>query len=86
MNEMYRIPTRYYTDHVECDCEAPAIIKRTKHHYWISAEETPELEELRSRANFYIEMAGMGAWDKELLGIVSSARATIKIIGEKPRS
>ena len=86
MKNEYNIPKRYYTDHVECDCEAPEIIRETSRYYVISAEETPELAELRSRANFYVDMASMGAWDTNLFGIVSSARATLKIIGTKARA
>ena len=81
-SNIYKIPKRYYIDHVECDCEAPDIIKETKTHYVISSDETPELEELRSRANYYIAMAEVGGWESYLLGVVTSAKATIKIIGE----
>tara|TARA_S200002703_G_scaffold64185_1_gene55558 strand:- start:587 stop:904 length:318 start_codon:yes stop_codon:yes gene_type:complete len=83
MTNTYKIPKRYYIDHVECDCEAPAIIKETKHHYFISADETPEMAELRSRAQYYVDMGiGGGGLDSSCLGIVASARATLKIIGE----
>lgn len=75
----YRIPKRYYIDHVECDCEAPEILEETKTHYIISAEETPELLELRSRALFYISE---GPYMTNCSGIVASAKATIKVIGD----
>ena len=77
----YRIPKRYYNDHVECDCEAPEILKETKQHYFISAEETRELLELRSRALFYISEGPYMDWPV-VSGIVASARATIKVIGD----
>lgn len=80
----YRIPKRYYNDHVECDCEAPEILEETKTHYIISAEETPELLELRSRALFYVDEGPY--MTNNCFGIVASARATIKVIGEKEAS
>jgi hypothetical protein len=84
MIETYRITRRYYQDHVDCGCEAPAIIKSTKQHLFISAEETEGLAELRSRARHYVEMGAMGAFDDGFTGLVSSARATLKVIGAKP--
>ena len=50
----YRIPKRYYIDHV-IDCEAPEVLHQTKQHYYISAEETDEMAEFRSRCIFYAE-------------------------------
>ena len=81
MTDMYRIPKRYYQDHVDCDCEAPAIIKATKQHFFISTEETEELAELRSRAQYYVDMGALGAFDFGCSGLVASARATLKVIG-----
>lgn len=78
----YKIPKRYYDDHVECDCEAPAIIKETKQHYYIDAAETPELAELRSRAQDYADDIGGDYCRNGYGGIVASARATLKVIGE----
>lgn len=78
----YKIPKRYYTDHVECDCEAPKVLSETKSHFIISAEETSELAELRSRAVLYAEDVGGDYWKNGYGGIVTSAKATIKIIGE----
>lgn len=82
MTKTYRIPKTYYRDHVECDCEAPEIIRETKSHYFISAEETPELAELRSRAQSYADDVCGDYWRNGCSGIVMSARATLKIIGE----
>ena len=79
--EIYRIPKRYYDDHVECDCEAPPILKKSKQHYWISAEETPALQELRSRAEMYADTTFPDYWENGCRGIVLSAKATLKIIG-----
>jgi hypothetical protein len=82
MSKLYRIPKRYYIDHVECDCEAPPVVKETKQHYWISAEEGPDLAELRSRAQYYVDMQGAGGFGGDLNGLCASARATLKVIGD----
>ena len=39
MENLIKIPTRFYEDHLERDLECPAIIKETKTHYWISADD-----------------------------------------------
>ena len=79
MTKTYRIPKTYYRDHVECDCEAPEIIRETKAHYFISADETFELAELRDRATLYAD-DNDDYWEN-CRGIVISARATLKVIG-----
>ncbi|MAA66809.1 MAG: hypothetical protein CL581_18800 [Alteromonadaceae bacterium] len=82
MKNTYKIPKRYYIDHVECDCEAPEIIRETKTHYFISAEENEALAELRSRATHYADDMGGDYYANGCGGIVASARATLKVIGE----
>ena len=84
MIDAYRIPKAYYQDHVDCGCEAPAILKETKQHYWISTEENTDLAELRSRAQYYIDMGAVGGFDPWFSGLIGSAKATIKIIGNQP--
>ncbi|MEL0003970.1 MAG: hypothetical protein VW620_13230 [Rhodospirillales bacterium] len=81
MTKLYRIPKCYYIDHEECGCEAPEVVKATKQHYWISAEDCPELYEFRSRAHFYAT-GGIDAETPYLSGLVASAKATIKVIGK----
>lgn len=83
MTKVYRIPKRYYQDHVECGCEAPAIVKTTKQHFFISTEETEELSELRSRASYYVDMGALGGFVDGYNGLVASARATLKVIGTR---
>ena len=60
-------------------------MKETQKHYWISKEETPELEELRANATYYVEMGAMGGFVEGYAGLVASARATLKVIGNSPR-
>ena len=77
---MIRIPKVFYDDHVECcDLPAPPIAKQTKSHYWID-ENHPDLPELLNNAEHYSDCAGIG-WDFDgMLGMQSSARATVKAI------
>ena len=80
MKNIYKIPKVYYRDHVDCDCEAPDIIKETKAHYFISAEETANLAELRARAIMYADTTFPDYWEN-CRGVVLSAKATLKVIG-----
>lgn len=77
----YRIPKTYYRDHVECECIAPDIIRETKRHYYIDADETEALQELRSRAMMYADTTFPDYWEN-CKGLVLSAKATLKVIGE----
>ena len=43
--------TSAFTDHLE-ETECPAIVKETKTHYWISADDE-HLKELHDDADFY---------------------------------
>jgi hypothetical protein len=77
MTDAYKIPKRFYDDHVECcDLPAPAIIRETKSHYFIDAAETDEMAELRSNATYYAD----GLVDEPHL--VKAAKALLNIIGE----
>ncbi len=80
MENIYKIPKVYYRDHIDCCCEAPEIIRETKAHYFISADETTALAELRDRATLYADDIGGDYWEN-CRGIVISARATLKVIG-----
>ena len=71
----YRFPQRYYIDHV-IDCEAPEVLHQTKQHYWISAEETDDMAEFRSRCIFYAE-----GWVDGCHEIIASSIGTLKVIG-----
>ena len=77
-----RIPKRYYIDHVECDCEAPVIVRETKHHYYIDATENDAMAEFRSRALEYADDIGGDYSRNGYGGLVLSARATLSAIGE----
>ena len=71
---MIRIPKRFYDDHCERDLEAPEILKETKAHYWIAADQ--HLAELLSDAEFYSDYEHF----PNSLGLITSAIATAKAI------
>lgn len=75
---MIRIPKRFYDDHIERDLPAPKVSKTTKAHYYIPADQTDELSELLSDAEFYSDRDHFT--DPYLLGICTSAQATAKAI------
>jgi len=79
MNNLIKIPKRFYDDHKERDLESPAIIKQNKTHYWIKSDD-PDIAELKSDADYYYTMWNMGAFDKSLVGICMSAKATLNAL------
>ena len=79
MEKIFKIPQRFYDDHNERDLESPAIIKETKTHYWISADDE-HLNELYTDAEFYSAPYVDARPGDYLWGIVLSARATLKAI------
>ena len=79
MENLIKIPTRFYEDHLERDLECPEIIKETKTHYWISADDE-HLGELHDDADFYAFPYVDARPGDYLWGIVVSARATVKAI------
>jgi len=79
MNNLIKIPQRFYDDHKERDLESPEIVKETKTHYWIKADD-PDIAELKSDAEYYYTMWNMGAFDNWLFGICMSAKATLNAL------
>jgi len=78
--QLVKIPSRFHEDCDECDCEVPVPVRETKTHYFISTKRDALMDELISRAFYYVEMGSMGAFEKYYIGIVTSARATLKAL------
>lgn len=72
-----RVPRKFYDDHIERDLEAPAVLRRTKHHYFIDAL-SPYLEEFLNDAEYYSSMVRY--MHPEYRGLCKSATATVKAI------
>jgi len=79
---LIRIPKVYYDDHIQCECEAPPVVRETKKHYYISGEEVrhsqePEmstLDDLYSRAKYYEDQL---SFDPDYWGLCRSAKHTV---------
>ena len=78
--ELVKIPSRFHEDCDECSCKVPVPVRETKTHYYISTQRDALMDELISRAFYYVEMGAMGAFDRYYIGIVTSARATLKAL------
>lgn len=81
LDKCYKISKTFYDDCNDCCCEIPEILKTTKLHYFISKNEDNLLYELRDRALLYADITN-GYWE-ENRGLVLSARALLKVIGNK---
>ena len=79
MQNLIKIPKRFFDDHKERDLDTPQIIKETKTNYWIRSND-PHLAELKSDADYYATMWDMGSFDKWVFGIATSAKATLKAL------
>jgi len=87
MNNIIKIPKRFFEDHRDCcDEEAtPKIIKETKKHYFISRDDD-QFWNLKSNCEYMIEAHSLGQeWycSPQNFGLVMSARATLKAIKEE---
>lgn len=76
--KVIKTPRLFWEDCVNCDCDVPSAVKKTKSHVWI--EEDDAISELIDRATMYADHRN-GYWD-ESRGLVLSARATLKSINE----
>ena len=76
-----RIPKTFFIHHCERDLPAPEVVKETKHHFWIRSDD-PELRELASDAEYYLDIAASNGWtdQKYMLGLLRSAKATLQAI------
>jgi hypothetical protein len=73
----YKIPPRFYFDHLARECGKSGKIVRSANNYLIVDLDDVALSDLLSDANYYAENGDMSP---ELRGLTLSARATIKAI------
>jgi hypothetical protein len=76
--ETYKIPTRFYLDHLARDCGNSGKIVKQKSNYLIVELDALALDDLISDALYYIECAD--TFDPPMTGLIASARATLKAI------
>lgn len=79
--KVVRIPKAFFIHHCDRDLPAPEVVKETKHHFWIRADD-PEMHELRSDAEYYLDIASNNGWtdQKYMFGLLRSAKATLAAI------
>ena len=78
--QTYRIPPRFYLDHLARDCGKGGKIIKQCGKYIIVDLDTVALDDLTSDALYYIECAD--TFDPPMTGLIASARATLKAIKE----
>lgn len=72
-----KLPKYFFDDHSERDLETPEILRVTPTHYIVDPAD-PALDELLDDAEYY----ATAIFEREYMGLVSSARATVKAIKE----
>ncbi|MGP9791102.1 hypothetical protein [Roseinatronobacter sp. NSM] len=77
MTDLIRIPRAFYIDHQERDLPTPGVVRSTKHHLFVRADD-PAIWELLNDAEHYagggVDVACCG------IGLVSSAQATARAL------
>ena len=74
----YKIPPRFYLDHLARDCgKSGKIVKQNSKHIIVELD-VIALDDLVSDALYYIECAD--TFDPPITGLIASARATLKAI------
>ena len=74
----YKIPPRFYLDHLARDCgKSGKIVKQNNKHIIVELD-VIALDDLVSDALYYIECAD--TFDPPITGLIASARATLKAI------
>ena len=81
MINLVKIPKAFIQDCYGCCCEVPETVRFTKQHIFVSKVRNDLMNELISRAIYYVEMGiGGGGFGKESFGLVMSARATLRAL------
>ena len=76
----YKIPPRFYLDHLARDCGTTGKIVRSTKNYLIVQLDDIALDDLLGDARFYSSEDMRGAFDPSLTGLIASARATLRAI------
>lgn len=73
----YRVPQRFFDDHVERDCSRTSRIVGEEDGLYLVEMDGDGWSDLESDADYYVSM-GVSELGREYMGLVSSARATLK--------
>jgi hypothetical protein len=74
---LIKLPTAFFIDHQERDLDTPAVVKRTRTHVFVRADD-PAIPELLDDARHYSDSAAF--MDRAYFGLCMSARATERAI------
>lgn len=80
----YKLPPRFYLDHVARDCGKSGKVVHSTKNYLIVELDSVALDDLLTDALYYVECAD--TFDPPLNGLVASAKATIKAINQSKGS
>jgi|TARA_R110002096_G_scaffold14947_1_gene52734 hypothetical protein len=80
MINLVKIPKAFIKDCYDCCCEVPETVRFTKQHFFVSKVRDDLMNELISRAIYYVEMGKCGGFSEESFGLVMSARATLRAL------
>jgi hypothetical protein len=76
--QVIRLPRLFIDDHIERDCDTPAIIKENSRFYWMRADDRHMGELLSDAAHYASEtMCGAGGWDDDVMRYARSAQRLI---------
>jgi len=83
---VYRVPPKFYGDHRTRDCgQTGIILKETSKFVEVVLDDTA-LADLRGDADYYVhEGVGSNGMEREFLGLVSSAAATLRALDKGGR-
>lgn len=76
----YKIPPRFYLDHLARDCGKSGKVVRSTKNYLIVELDAVALDDLLTDALYYVECAD--TFDPSIPGLISSARATINALNK----
>lgn len=82
--KQYRLPPRFYEDHRARDCGLTGQVIRERKSYVLVSLDQESYDDLRSDCEYHIAMAGMGAYDAYYIGLIASARATLRRLDANP--
>ena len=77
----YKIPPRFYFDHLSRECGKSGKIVRSTKNYLIVELDDIALNDLLSDASYYSESGDIS--DPSIRGLITSARATIKALNKE---
>lgn len=74
---LIKLPTAFFIDHQERDLDTPVMVKQTRTHVFVRADD-PAIPELLDDARHYSDSVAF--MDKSYFGLCMSARATERAI------